>query len=57
MGVLLWSKVTFNWEYTKSLGFSIEGRSKFSVIYACSKRRHQFCMGKSVSVEQIPTMK
>ena len=57
MGVLLWSNVIFSWTYAKSLGFSIEGRSKFSVISTCSKRRSQFFMGDYGSVEQKPAMK
>ena len=49
--------MTFSWTYAKSLGFSLDGQSKFSIIYAFSKRRYQFCMEKSGSVETIPMMK
>ena len=42
MGVLLYSKVTFNWVYNEILGFILEGQINFSVIYACSKRQSQF---------------
>ena len=57
MGVLLYSMVPFSWTYYESLGLSLEGRSKFSVISACSKRRSQFFMGKSRFVEKSPVMK
>ena len=57
MKVLLYSKVPFNWAYIESLVLSLKGRSKFSIISACSKRRSQFCMGKSGYVEKIPAIK
>ena len=57
MGVLFLSKVLFSFTYAEILGFSLEGRSKFSLISSCSKRRYQFFMGNYKSVEQIPAMK
>ena len=56
MGVLLQSNVPLSWAYTESLVLSIEGRSKLSVISACSNRQCQLYMGKSGSLEQIPEM-
>ena len=57
MGVMLYSKVTFNCACAKSLGFSLEGNSKFNVIHDCYTRWSQCFMGKTGSVEYIPAMK
>ena len=50
-------KCAIIYAYDESLGFSLEGRSKFSVISACFKRRSHFFMGESMYVEQRPAMK
>ena len=44
--VWLKSKVPFSCEYAERLGFSIEGQRRLSVIYNCSRRWYEFCMGK-----------
>ena len=54
--VILYLKVLFSPKESKSLWFSLEGQSKFSVISDCSKRWSWFCMGNLGSVDQIPAM-
>ena len=57
MGVLLQLKGIFNCAYANIMRFSLERWNNFNVISACYNRISQFCMGKSRSVEQRPTMK
>ena len=49
--------VPFIFTYDDSLGFSLEGQSRFSVIFACSRKWYQFFMGKSGSVDQRSMIK
>jgi hypothetical protein len=43
--------------YAEILGSRLDGRSRFRVINACSRRRSQRCIGKRVSVLHNPATK
>ena len=57
MGVWLKSNVPFNCVCAVFLCLNIEGRSRLSVISACSRRQSQFVIGNLVSVEHSPIIR
>ena len=57
MGVWLKSNNPFNCTYADNLVFKLEGNRRLRVVFFFLSRPYQFCIRKSGSVENNPTMK